>query len=316
MSRKPIIIDTDPGVDDFFAILLAASSPKLDVRAITTVAGNCRLAVTSRNALAITERYGLSIPVAKGASEPMNTPLHTAEHIHGEQGLGKLAVDQPVGDFSSQYAWDVIYREAVKQNGALELIALGPLTNIAIALLKYPDLAKRIKRIVFMGGSTDIGNVTPYAEFNIYVDPLAADIVLQSGIPLVMVGLNVTMRTLLVPEEIDSLTAGDSMICKDCRILADCVADAYRQACYTNEIALHDALAVAYAIDPNVLECKELAVMVERKSRLNMGRTAVETDFVSNPHKKNCHVALSSNKERFVSLLGDMIRFYTERKEQ
>lgn len=313
MSKTPIIIDTDPGVDDFFAILLAAASPALDIRAFTTVAGNCPLVVTSRNALAITERYGLSIPVAKGAAEPLNILLHTAEYIHGEKGLGNLSIPEPAGTFSAAYAWDVIYREAIQHSGKLEIVALGPLTNLAIALLKYPDLASHIKRIVFMGGSTDIGNVTSYAEFNIYVDPLAADIVLNSGIPLVMVGLNVTMRTLLHPQEIESLTAGDSQICTDCRILAQGLVDAYRKAGYTSGIALHDALAVAYAIDPEVLECEEFAVMVERKSSLNMGRTAVEIDHVSNPHSKNCQVALRSNKKRFLSLLSDMIRFYSER---
>lgn len=314
MSKRPVIIDTDPGVDDFFAILLAASSPELEIRAITAVAGNCPLAVTSRNALAITERYGLSIPVAKGAAQPMNTSLHTAEYIHGKQGLGNLTIEEPTGAFCSEYAWDVIYREAVKHSGSLEIVALGPLTNIAIALVKYPDLADRIKRIVFMGGSTDTGNVTPYAEFNIYVDPLAADIVLQSGIDLVMVGLNTTTRTLLEPQDIKLLTTGDSMICQDCRTLANGLQQAYHKEGFTNGIALHDALAVAYAIDSSVLHCEKLAVMVERRSPMNLGRTIVEIDRVNKPHAKNCHVALSAEKDCFVSLLRDMIGFYAERK--
>ena len=163
MSDKkiPVIIDCDPGCDDTAALLLAFQCPELDIRAITTVSGNVSLDKTTYNALRVTEAIGASVPVHAGADRPMFREPVYAPHVHGEDGLHGIQLPAPKKAVSGVHAWDAIYQEAVAQKGELELIAVGPLTNLGIALGKYSDLAKRIKRIVIRGGAAQGGNVTP-----------------------------------------------------------------------------------------------------------------------------------------------------------
>ena len=179
MKNIPIIIDTDPGVDDFIAIMLANSCDKLDIRALTAVAGNQTLEKTVKNSLNIAELLKMDTRIAKGAEKPLNIDLMVADHVHGDSGLGPVVLKDSLRELDKDYAWDVIYQEAIKAEGKLQIIAIGPLTNIAIALMKYADLYKHIDKIVIMGGSTGIGNVRPYSEFNIWADPFAADVVFK-----------------------------------------------------------------------------------------------------------------------------------------
>lgn len=311
MERIPVIIDTDPGIDDFFAIMLANSCSKFDIKAITTVAGNQKSESVTKNALNIAEYFHIDTEIAKGAEKPLNIPLHTAGHIHGNSGLGNLQLKESTKSISQSYAWDVIYQQAVAEKGNLEIIAIGPLTNVAIALLKYPTLYKLIKRIELMGGSTETGNVSPYVEFNIGADPLAADIVFKSKIPLVMVGWNVTMPSGLTEEEVKMLTEIESPYTKDCTELLDFLHGInHRYGRVT--IPLSDALAVAYAINPAVLDCIDCNVAVETKSGLNMGRTVADVNHTCEDMPINCRVAIGVNKAAYLDMLVQMMHYYQQ----
>lgn len=309
MERIPVIIDTDPGIDDFFALMLANSSDKLDIKAITSVAGNQKWEIVTKNALDIASYFHMNCEVAKGAEKPLNIEPQTAGHIHGENGLGNLVLNAEKKSLSPDYAWDVIYKNAVAEKGKLEIIAIGPLTNVAIALLKYPDLHKLIHRVVIMGGSSDIGNSSPYGEFNAVADPLAAKIVFRSGMPLVMVGWNATMKSKLTPEDLDQLKAIDTPYTKDCSFLWDFVLKAYR-GFGRDYIVLSDALAVAYAIDPSVMECKDYYVAVETASSLNLGRTVVDFDHVCKDKPVNCSVGIEVNNTVYLDILRKMMTHY------
>lgn len=312
MERIPVIIDTDPGIDDFFALMLANSSDKLEIKAITSVAGNQKWELVTKNALDIASYFHMDCEVAKGAEQPLNIPPRTAGYIHGENGLGNLVLKVEKKSLSPDYAWDIIYKKAVEEKGRLEIIAIGPLTNIAIALLKYPDLHKLIHRVVMMGGSSDIGNTSPYGEFNAVADPLAAKIVFRSGMPLVMVGWNAAVKSKLTPEDIDRLKAVDTPYTGDCSFLWDFERKAYKG--FGKEyIILSDALAAAYAIDPAVMECKDYYVAVETASSLNLGRTVVDFDHVRKDKPLNCSVGIEVNKDLYLKMLIQMMKHYRKK---
>ena len=207
---RPIIIDTDPGQDDAVAILLALASPELEVLGITTVAGNVSLALTSRNARILLELADRrDVPVYAGAIRPMVRPLVTAETIHGKTGLDGPDLPEPTLALTPGDAVDFIVRTVRERPaGSVTLCLLGPLTNIALALVRAPDIAPRIAQIVLMGGGCfEGGNITPAAEFNIYVDPHAADVVFKSGVPIVMMPLDVTHQVLTTAPRIAALRA-------------------------------------------------------------------------------------------------------------
>lgn len=309
MSKIPVIIDTDPGVDDFIAIMLADSSDKLDIRALTAVAGNQTLERTAKNALDIAEFLGLETRIAKGAEKPLNKALEIADKVHGTSGIGPVVLPSSNKEFDKDYAWDVIYQEALKADGKLNIIAVGPLTNVAIALLKYDDLYKHIEKITIMGGSTGVGNVRPYSEFNIYVDPFAADVVFKSGVPVTMVGLNVTMETVLTPDLVSQLKKVDSKVNNEVSMLLDHMANTYKRFGY-DFVAVHDALTVASVIKPEVLECKDFYVTVETRKGLNEGRTVVDLDRSHRKKALNASVAVKGNTEMFLEMLKQMMKHY------
>lgn len=311
MFKIPVVIDTDPGIDDFFAIMLANSSDKLDIKAITSVAGNQTLDKTAQNALDISKYLKMNCTVAKGASKPLNIHFHTAEYIHGESGLGNIELLNSKCDFSRDYAWDIIYKEAKKSQGNLKIIAIGPLTNIAISILKYPDLKDYVDNIIIMGGSCNFGNISAYSEFNIWCDPFAADIVFKSEIPKIMVGLDVTMNTLLTEEEIISLVSIESNVTKETKKLLYYLKDKYRNL-GIDGIALHDVLAVSYVINNEILECKDYYVAIETRGNLNKGRTVVDLDNSHRDKKKNVSVAINVNRKIFIDTLRDMILYYKD----
>ena len=191
MSKIPVVIDCDPGIDDSIAIIMLAGSDKVDIKAITTTHGNVGLEGTTKNALALREFLGLDCLVAKGAAKPMIVPLKNASEIHGANGLAGFELPQPQGTFEKDAAWDVMYNLAKKENGEMVLVVLGPMTNVALTILKYPDFKNYVKRIYMMGGSRLYGNHSPTAEFNIWGDPHACQVVLSSGIPITMADLQV-----------------------------------------------------------------------------------------------------------------------------
>ena len=276
LGRGPfrVIIDTDPGVDDALALLLALRSPELKIEGITPVAGNVPLELTLPNALRMVEIAGRAdIPVAAGAKKPLVRRLVTAAYAHGENGLGGAVFPEPKIKPVAEPAAEFIGQVVRKYPGEVTLITLGPLTNVAAALNSDPELAGRVKSLVMMGGSLSGGNITPAAEFNIYVDPEAARIVFQSGIPVTMVGLDVTRRTSLTEEHVGVLEAGQSAVSQAAAKIARNALEHNRQQGFLVGPNMHDSLAVAAFLDPAVVQLKDYYVDVETAGELTAGET-------------------------------------------
>lgn len=305
MSKIPVIIDTDPGIDDFLAIMLAKSSAKLNIRAITAVCGNQTLEKTSKNALDIANLLDIDVAVAKGAQTPLDRELYTAGDVHGENGIGNIYLEASSKEFDNRYAWDLIYDEAKKENGNLEIIAIGPLTNIAIAVLKYPELVNMVKRLTIMGGSAGSGNRTEHAEFNIWADPLAADIVFKSGFNMVMVGLDVTRKTLLSEDNIEEIKTIKSEHIDIIGSLLDEMFKRYKKLGNPG-VVIHDALAVAYVIDESCLELKNCQVSIESRDEIRIGKTIVDLEGKD----KNVAVAFEVDFNLFKDLFEKMPLYY------
>jgi pyrimidine-specific ribonucleoside hydrolase len=269
-----VIIDTDPGVDDALALLLAMRSPELKIEAITPVAGNVPLHLTLPNALRMVEIAGRTdIPVAAGAKTPLTRRLVTAEYAHGENGLGGAVFPEPTTKPVAQPAAELIRQIIRKYPHEVTLIPIGPLTNIATALKTDDELAGMVKGITMMGGSLSGGNITPAAEFNVYVDPEAARIVFQSGIPITMVGLDVTRKTSLTDEHVRVLQAANNPVSQAAAKIARNAIDHTRAQGFTVGPNMHDSLAVASFLDPSILKWKEYYVDVECSGELTAGET-------------------------------------------
>jgi len=269
-----VIIDTDPGVDDAFALLLAMRSPELKIEAITPVAGNVPLNLTLPNALRMVEIAGRTdIPVAAGASAPLLRRLVTATYAHGENGLGGVVFPEPKLAPATEPATELIQSIVRKYPHEVTLITLGPLTNIATALKTDLELAALMRGIVMMAGSLSGGNITPAAEFNVYVDPEAARIVFQSGIPLTMVGLDVTRHTSLTDEHVRLLQAANHPVSDAAAKIARQAIDNTRERGFLVGPNMHDSLAVAAFLDPSILKWKDYYVDIETSGELTAGET-------------------------------------------
>lgn len=275
-----IIIDTDPGQDDAVAILLALASPmELEVLAITAVAGNVPLPLTAINSLKMVELAGRpEVPVYAGCDRPMVRPLITAEYVHGKTGLDGADLPDPVTPLASGHAVDRII-ELVMANppGTVTICPLGPLTNVGTALARAPEIASRIAGIVLMGGGFfEGGNTTPTAEFNIYVDPQAADIVFRSGVPITVMSLDVTHRALMVPHHLDRFAAMGTRLGTAVHGLLT-FYERYDVEKYGMEGGpLHDPCVVAYLLQPGLFGGRNVNVEIETESELTMGMTVVD----------------------------------------
>lgn len=278
MTRK-IIIDTDPGQDDAVAILLALGSPELELLGLTCVAGNVPLPLTTKNARIICELAGRpDIPVYAGCDRPMNRPLVTAEYVHGKTGLDGIELPEPTMPLQDQHAVDFII-ETLRQNasGTVTLVPIGPLTNIATALQRAPDIIPRIQEIVLMGGGYfEGGNVTPAAEFNIYVDPQAADIVFHSGIKLTVMPLDVTHKALTTRPRVEAFRALSGKVGPAVASWTD-FFERFDMEKYGSEGApLHDPCTIAFLIQPDLFTGRHVNVEVEVNSELTMGMTVAD----------------------------------------
>ena len=276
---RKIIIDTDPGQDDAIALLLALASEELDVLGITAVAGNVPLALTEKNARKICELAGRpDVKVFAGAARPLMRELVTAEYVHGQTGLDGPELPEPTMPLQEQDAVDFII-EAVRAHpaGSITLCPLGPLTNIALALIKAPDIARKIASIVLMGGGFfEGGNATPTAEFNIYVDPQAAHTVFSSGIDIVMAPLDVTHKALTTQARIDALQAKGTPVCEAAAQLID-FFERYDEDKYgTDGGPLHDPCVIAYLLQPELFSGRKCNVAIETGSELTMGMTVID----------------------------------------
>ena len=274
-----IIIDTDPGQDDAVAILLALASPELNVLGITCVAGNVPLAQTSNNARQVCELARRpDMRVFAGCDQPMGRGLVTAEHVHGATGLNGATLPKPKMPIQSEHAVDFIIktlRQAPKNS--ITLCPLGPLTNIGTALLKAPDIADRIAQIVMMGGAYfEVGNITPVAEFNIFVDPEAADIVFKSGIDLVVAPLDVTHKALTNKAWITDLRSKNNRVCDTVVGWTDFFERFDSDKYGTEGAPLHDPCVIAYLIAPELFTGRHINVQIEVQSELTRGMTVAD----------------------------------------
>lgn len=264
----PVLIDCDPGHDDAIALLLALASPELEVLAVTTVAGNAPLERTTLNALRVLEVAGRrDVAVAAGAERPLLRPPAAAPAIHGESGLQGPQWVQPGARPRPGHAVDLLAATVAAARQPPTLIALGPLTNLALALAVHPQLPEQLDRVVFMGGAVGLGNRTPAAEFNIWADPEAAQRVLSSGLQPTMVGLDVTLRATLDDHRRERLRAAGEAG-RFVAELLDHYGSRYRERMGLPQPPVHDALAVAAVIDPTLVTTRPLAVGVETSSEL------------------------------------------------
>jgi purine nucleosidase len=273
-AARRVIIDTDPGVDDAFALLLAMRSPELKIEGITPVAGNVPLEFTLPNALRMVEiAERTDIPVAVGAKAPLQRRLVTATYAHGENGLGGAVFPAPKTRPIADPAPAFIRRVVRRYPGQVTVITLGPQTNLAIALASDPELARMIKGVVMMGGSLSGGNVTPAAEFNVYVDPEAARMVFQSGIPITMVGLDVTRKTSLTDAHVKVLEDAATPVSLAAAKIARNDIDLNRRQGNSSGPNMHDSLAMAAFLDPSILKWRKYYVDVETTGELTAGET-------------------------------------------
>ncbi len=309
MTPRKIIIDTDPGQDDAVAILLALGSPELEVLGITCVAGNVPLALTQRNARIICELAGRTdIPVFAGAVRPMVRSLVTAEQVHGKTGLNGPALWEPTMPLRKEHAVDFIVKTLrTNRDGAVTLCVLGPLTNIALALIKAPDIAEHIHEIVLMGGGCfEGGNVTPAAEFNIYVDPHAAKVVFQSGIPLVVMPLDLTHKALTTRVRVDRFKALGNKAGIFTAEMLD-FFERFDMEKYGSEGApLHDPNVVAYLLKPEMYKGSAVNIEIETESALTMGMTVVDWWRVSG-RQANATFMREVDDDAFYELLFERI---------
>ena len=279
MARREIIIDCDPGHDDALAILLAlASAEELEVLAITAVAGNVPLALTAANARAVVELAGRrDLPVHAGCARPLVRELVTAEYIHGRSGLDGADLPAPTLPLAAAHALDALI-ELVRARppGSVTLCTLGPLTNVGMALLKAPDLAPRLKEIVLMGGAVGEGNITPAAEFNIYVDPHAAKLVFEAGVPLTMFGLDVTHQALVTPARLAAIRALGTPVSAAVTGLLE-FYNIYDQTRRGRPGApLHDPCTIAWLLRPELFSGRACHVAIETRGEHTLGRTVVD----------------------------------------
>ena len=302
MSPTPVILDVDPGHDDAVAIMLACGAPGLDLLAVTTVAGNVPLQKTTRNALRILSLIGhTDVPVAAGASSPLHRPLRTAEDIHGESGLDGPEIPDPSFEPDEHSAIELIADTLKETPEPVTLIPTGPLTNVAAFLREHPELKDRIARISLMGGSIGLGNTTPAAEFNVYVDPEAAREVFESGLPIIMSGLDVTHQADTGPAEREALRSL-GRVGEVITELLEFFAATYERTFGFAAPPLHDPVAVAAVMEPSLLQTRPMRVDVECESELTRGETVC--DFYGITGKPpNAEVGVALDREGFFDLL-------------
>ena len=301
-----IIIDTAPGQDDAIAILLALASPELEVLGLTTVAGNVPLALTALNARRLVTLAGRTdVPVRAGADRPLQRPLVTAEHVHGKTGLDGWDWPEPTVALAGEDAADWIARTVMAaEPGTITLCPLGPLTNVARALEIEPRLAARLDRIVLMGGGYfEGGNITPMAEFNIFVDPEAADIVMRSGARIVMAPLDVTHKALMPRAFIEGLAAIGTPVGEAAAGMLGFYERFDVEKYGSSGGPLHDPCVIAYLLKPDLFKGRDCHVAIETQSTLCLGATVIDWWNVWPDRPANAHVLGDVDADGFFTLI-------------
>ena len=306
---KPVIIDCDPGHDDAIALFLALASPELDVLAVTTVAGNAPLDKTTRNALGVLElAQRHDVPIAAGAAAPLSRELVIADSIHGSSGLDGPSLPDTALAPVDESAVDLMAELITRSPSPVTLIPLGPLTNIAMLLTTHPEVADNVSEIVFMGGAAEIGNVTPNAEFNIYVDPEAAHVVMSSDLPVTMIGLEVTHQALFGAAEAESLR-GRNRVCTFVAELLDFFVANHPRTYSSPGAPVHDVVAVAHVIDPTLVTTERCAVRIDTSDGIGRGRTVVDRWHVTE-WSPQVDVGFKLDREAFSRLLFERLETF------
>ena len=310
MAQK-IILDVDPGHDDAMAILLANASPEIDLLAVTTVAGNQTLPKTTLNARRVCSRAGIrGIPVAAGCDRPLVREQRVAENIHGESGLeGPTFAGEPDVPLDPRHAVDLIVDLLMASDGDIMLVPVGPLTNIGMAMRREPRIVPKIRHISLMGGAWGFGNQTPSAEFNILVDPEAARMVFESGAPITMCGLELTHQAKATPDIIQRFADLHTPLGDFAVEMLRFFASTYKKMHGFDGPPLHDPTAVAWIIDPTMVETQPAHVDIETHAEFSYGRTVVDLhDVMGLP--KNVQVATKLDVPRFWDLMVGAIASY------
>lgn len=299
--KQPIIIDTDPGIDDAAAISFALNHPEFDLKMISTVNGNVGIEKTTANALKIKRFFNSDVPVHRGASQPLLSAIVDASEVHGESGMeGYTFPEINESDLDSTHAVEAMRDILLKSETPITLIPIGPLTNIALLLMTYPEVKAYIKEIVLMGGSASRGNVTPLAEFNIYCDPEAAQIVFNSGLPITMIGLDVARSSSLTHETINELKS----INETGKMLHQLFKH-YRGDDFEKGINVYDAYTLLYLLHPEHFVVREADVQIETDGKLTRGASVV--DFKS--QFPNTAVVMSVQANIFKQMFIDALKY-------
>jgi len=310
LGAQKIIIDTDPGQDDAVAILLALASPdEIEVLGITAVAGNVPLSLTEKNARIVCELAGRpDIPVYAGCDRPLKRKLVTAEHVHGKTGLDGPELPEPKIKLQEKHGVDFIIDTILQEpENSISLCPLGPLTNIASAILKQPKIVSRIKKIVLMGGAYfEVGNITPAAEFNIFVDPDAAKIVFEAGIEMVVMPLDVTHKALVTEKRNEAFRQLKSPVGLAVAEMTDFFERFDKEKYGSSGAPLHDPCVTAYLIDPTIFSGKNINVEIETKSELTLGMTVADWWGVTD-RKANTFFVGDLDPDKFFSLLTERL---------
>ncbi|MFN4189675.1 MAG: nucleoside hydrolase [Pseudothermotoga sp.] len=299
-----IILDCDPGHDDAFAILLAVASREIELLGVTTVVGNSYLENTTRNARTVLDLFDMDIPVFAGCEKPIIRDIIVAPDIHGKSGLEGAKLPPAKRPIEKTHAVDFMAQMLEKYSDII-LVPTGPLTNIALFMLRYPRLVKRISSIVLMGGGIAFGNVTPVAEFNVFADPEAAKIVLSSNVPIVMAPLDVTHQVVVTEKEISKMRELGFKF----DLLADLLAffkSTYKKVFNIDGVPLHDPCTVMYLLHPEIFEVKEYHVDVETRGELTYGQTVVDIWHTSSKIP-NAKVMLKTDRERFFNIFFEKL---------
>ena len=294
MNKRPIIIDTDPGIDDALAIAIALFSEELDVRLLTTVAGNVSLDKVTYNTLRLLKFMKKEVPVAKGADAPLILPLLDASNVHGLSGMEGFDFEEPDDHLLlKENAVDAMRRVILESDEPVTLVPIAPLTNIALLLKVYPEVKEHIKEIVLMGGTAERGNKGVLSEFNVATDPHAAKIVFDSGLPLVMAGLDVGWKALVLPEDSAKMPQLGEV-----GRMAYCLFQKYRGGSMKTGLKMYDSCAIAYLLRPEMYEMVETTVDIELSGTMTAGCTLVDLKgYLGQPH--NAKVCMDIDQEMF-----------------
>jgi len=309
MKKIPVIIDCDPGIDDAIALLLAFQFPQWDIVGITAVAGNVPVEYTAINAVKICTMAARKIPVYSGAAQPLYRDRKTAEIVHGKNGLGDIEFPAAY-EIESESAFSFLKRASFEYENELEIVTMGPMTNLAQVLMTDPGFSERIKKVTLMGGAVYGGNANPVAEFNIYADPEAARICFQAGFDLTMVGLDVTDKAFLPQHMLDSWLNSQNHTLQ----CAGKVLNTYKtfyDSIGKDGVAMHDPLAIAVAIQPDLVKIEDLYIDVECRSSISRGNTVADW-WKTTGKAPNIKAAMEIDVENFMNFLQKHMMAYEE----